>query len=870
MLIFTEKDFLPYMTDVCKYNEELTALDEKWENIKLLCEMNCPQQSQTIIPQMAKIQKNFSSLQKGLVESLVEEELNKVKQKIIPQAQAAIDILVRNLYERTADIGFLATDGDIRRFTALGGRATEADRETVLKRLNEYVSKYSVYNEVIILDKNFKVLANLDNENPITGKTIDDPLLHETVESDSKFVETFRKSPLQTRRERAHIFSGKITDEDTGEIIGVICLCFRFINETKAIFKKLVNPDDGLFLSIVDTNNIVIASSDESYLPVGTEAETDESGKENIVYYRGLEYYVKTLPAAEYQGYKGIGWKAHVMVPLGIAFKEKAGDTLDKIDPEVKSGLMGKSDSFSEKLNSIMTQTGKINRSLKSIVFNGQLITKGNSNNSEFTPLRPLLHYMNRMGSDISHVFEDSVKNLFAAVISSSLQDSVFLSSFCIDVMDRNLYERADDCRWWALNPTFRKILSVGGISDGDKNKLCEKLTYINSLYTIYSSLFLFDRSGRIVAVSNQGEKSQIGSKANKPFIKRILENNDESKYFVSPFERSPLYGGQYTYIYGASVTDPVNPTKTVGGIGIVFDSGFQFRSMLEESKPDSKGSFCVFTDRNANVISSTRDDMTAGTKLKLPKRFFETEKGKSVAEILVYENMYYTVGCSCSSSYREYKSTDGYENDVISFVFKAIAGCDGKAADNSYDLLVDQSDIVLSENDEHIKLVSFVSNGRLIAVKEEDVIESIDSGTIINIPESNELIRGAVVYKKRYVPVINTHMLFGCKEDGAIPPHLLIIRLSGDVLVAMEADQLNNVLEVNKSDIKMIPDVGKDKSIIKGVICFENAGKKLMLVLDHNLLPERMDKDLLNADFQNVLPFLEKAKEKKKNGKEK
>ena len=50
-----------------------------------------------------------------------------------------------------------------------------------------------------------------------------------------------------------------------------------------------------------------------------------------------------------------------------------------------------------------------------------------------------------------------SLSNLNQTIISSILKDSEFLSSLAIDIMDRNLYERANDCRWWALTSYFRE-----------------------------------------------------------------------------------------------------------------------------------------------------------------------------------------------------------------------------------------------------------------------------------------------------------------------------------------------------------------------------------------------------------------------------
>ncbi|MFX6170992.1 hypothetical protein ABTF49_19205, partial [Acinetobacter baumannii] len=65
--------------------------------------------------------------------------------------------------------------------------------------------------------------------------------------------------------------------------------------------------------------------------------------------------------------------------------------------------------------------------------------------------------------------------------MSSTLQDLQFVSRLMMDVMDRNLYERANDCRWWALAPALREALASGrgGPSLG------ALLDDINRLYTV-------------------------------------------------------------------------------------------------------------------------------------------------------------------------------------------------------------------------------------------------------------------------------------------------------------------------------------------------------------------------------------------------
>lgn len=74
--------------------------------------------------------------------------------------------------------------------------------------------------------------------------------------------------------------------------------------------------------------------------------------------------------------------------------------------------------------------------------------------------------------------------------------------------MDRDLYERANDCRWWALTSAFRELLVKERLTDDDAERLSSILRTINGLYTVYANLIVFDRRGQIVAVSQPDEAS--------------------------------------------------------------------------------------------------------------------------------------------------------------------------------------------------------------------------------------------------------------------------------------------------------------------------------------------------------------------------
>ena len=69
---------------------------------------------------MAATRAGFKRLEQELVASLVGEKVANVLDAIGTKAQYVIDIVVRNLYERTADVGFLARDRELCAFVAAG------------------------------------------------------------------------------------------------------------------------------------------------------------------------------------------------------------------------------------------------------------------------------------------------------------------------------------------------------------------------------------------------------------------------------------------------------------------------------------------------------------------------------------------------------------------------------------------------------------------------------------------------------------------------------------------------------------------------------------------------------------------------------
>ena len=126
--------FLPYMPDVARCELSLRELNQMWQLIESSAKMNCPAEARLLLPAMVATRTGFAHLEQALIANLVQEKVNQVLANLGTQARYAIDILVRNLFERTADVGFLATDADLCTLVADFGDDSDHDHDHEIGR----------------------------------------------------------------------------------------------------------------------------------------------------------------------------------------------------------------------------------------------------------------------------------------------------------------------------------------------------------------------------------------------------------------------------------------------------------------------------------------------------------------------------------------------------------------------------------------------------------------------------------------------------------------------------------------------------------------------------------------------------------------
>ncbi|WP_075795672.1 chemotaxis protein CheW [Massilia putida] len=789
-------------------------------------------EARTLLPTMAATRAGFQRLEQELVGSLVQEKVGNVLAGIATQAQYAIDLVVRNLYERTADIGFLATDRELCSFAA--GQAD--DVHAVRRRLRAYRSKYTVYDDILILDTHGRMLARIDETHPLAISS--DALVAQSLAS-PHYVETFRASDLRPDKTRALIYSRRMLHPDSGVPIGVLCLCFNFEEEMAGIFRSLADEDGRTLLLLLDGDGRVIASADPDWVREDSRVPLNLDGEARLLLHCGREYLVSTQPAAGYQGYKGPpGWHGQVMTPVDVAFRRRPRAVLDHIPAAVAEGLLTHARSFCPPLFDIITAADTVRR----VVWNGQVATAGCV--GDVHKLKTVLAQVGETGARSNELFGQSIGDLYETALASHLRDAESVARLLVDLLDRNLYERSDDCRWWALTPELRHALTEPEQDFETREHLGEILDYINGLYTVYTRLFVYDSQGRIlVSSSRDGAASMAGERIDEDTLAAVLALRGEQQYHVTPFRPDPLYDGRPTYVYHAAIRDPgMDAGGVVGGIGIVFDAEAEFSAMLKGALGDTDNASALFVDRGGRVIASTDRTRPVGARIELDPQLLALDNGRHASRVVEHDGQYAVMACCASSGYREFKVSDGYRDDVLALVFLtfgAVCPRQGGARRTVTGPALLRTEAHGGTPDTAGEFATFVVDGTLFAVPAASVLEARSASEISPVSMGGRRERMGVIAARadgdgdRFVWVFDLGCLMRGTPSTIGQASQAIVLRHGSAVMAILADDLDSMLSFHPSHIMPSPVAGGADGLLVKQVVRANGGGLIVQILD-------------------------------------
>ncbi len=583
-------DLVAHMRRVQTAERDLRDLGLVWRMIEASASISCPEEVAPLLPTLSHTRGRFEALQTRLVAQLARESQAQVGADLSAKAQCTIDILVRNLYERTADVGFLATDDTLRHFCAASADEQAAQQAHIVRRLADYQSKYTVYDDIALLGCDGRMLARLDAAGSMEPVDAAEAPWLAACQTGDRWFEHHGPSRLAADAAPALLYAHRIVAG--GRVVGVLVLRFRLADELQRIFEAVADPRGQVALLLLDGRGEVIASNDPAHVPLGARLRALDDDSIQVTSFAGREYLAVQCATRGYQGHLGPGWRARAMVSLLTAFSmpesaEESGDASIPLDDEALKGLQ--------------TDADAINRELRRVVWNGQLMARRQSEDS--VRLKAVLTQVNNAGQSTRQRVSLAVGDLHRTSLHRARTHADQLAGMAADILDRNLYERANDCRWWALSPALRERLAEPAGPD-NAAAIGALLDHVNALYTVYSRLVVFDASGRIRGMSRaEGCAVAAGAAAPEGWTAAVQTLSGPQQYATTPFEDTALHDAGPTFTYLAAITGPCG--TRLGGIAIVFNARDELAAMLRDVLGPRAG-FAAFLDGNGQLLAST------------------------------------------------------------------------------------------------------------------------------------------------------------------------------------------------------------------------------------------------------------------------
>jgi chemotaxis signal transduction protein/C4-dicarboxylate-specific signal transduction histidine kinase len=783
------------MPAVDEYRESLLRLQGVWDSLSMLGQMS------GTLPDIAATRSAFSALTETLLDSLGRCLLTNVVEHMRNRGQVAIDILVRNLFERTADIGFLSTDTAVREFMQ-ASEPDEAQRRRLELRFADYAAKYSVYDDIVVLAADGRVLARL---NPSTQTAPCREAWLVQALAGAPYVEHYGPSPTMGGR-TALLYAAAIRSGN--QTLGVMCLSFRLADEMRGVFQQLLSAGDPAVIALVDSQGEVLASSDRWQLPLGAVLPpADPARSYQHLRFAGREYLSVNAAANAYEGYQGPGWSARVMVPIDQAFEPRSDDSasapesvLERIDTQAL---------FNAELRGIPQEALRIQRDLSRVLWNGKLQPAAVGSTMAGSSLgfaATLLREVGQTGERIRQVFDQATHQLQLSTLSAVFEQARHHARLAIDIMDRNLYERANDCRWWALDGVLRQVLAQPA-EQRDANAAAAVLARINGLYTVYSLLVLFDTQGEVVAVSDPAAASWRGQTLDAPWVRETLALRDSQSYAASVHTPSPLYGDRATYVFAAALRAPDTQARVVGGIAIVFDGGPQFEAMLQDSLPqgsDADSVASLFITRSGTVVASSDARWPAGSPAPMPPGLPALARGAAETAVIDIDGTAYVAGYGMSGGYREYRSTGAAAPDDVAGLMLLRLGGHKPAAEPavvSFEPAVPSATHAASS----VSIASFLCDGQWLGIPASAALQALQRPRLATIANAPPHLLGMTMFEGQLLPVVDVALLRTRRPTTDIDAPVVVAQGPDGQRFALRVDELGPVFEVPESQLQPV-----------------------------------------------------------------
>lgn len=272
-----------------------------------------------------KVDENSKEIRTQVIEQITEQTDELKRQfkdnelsRLSEMSQTLVQLIVRNLYERTADVRWWATDD------ALFKCLMDSSNDKVVyatERLSLINRFYTVYLNLVLTDKEGKIIAcsNPDYVSKIVGQSVSSRSWYSNAVStrsgDDYVVDPIYNDPLHENKLVA-VYATAVREggKVDGNVLGTLGVYFDWENQSKTIVSAEPNLSSEEWqrskVMLLDANHRIIASSDGNGLLEPFQLDTSNGQKGFYINDNKITAYAKTIG---YEEYDGLGWYAVIL-----------------------------------------------------------------------------------------------------------------------------------------------------------------------------------------------------------------------------------------------------------------------------------------------------------------------------------------------------------------------------------------------------------------------------------------------------------------------------------------------------------------------------------------------------------------------------
>ena len=227
-----------------------------------------------------------------------------------------------------------------------------------------------------------------------------------------------------------------------------------------------------------------------------------------------------------------------------------------------------------------------------------------------------------------------------------------------IDLIDRNLYERSCDVRWWATDDSV-----VNALSKKTKDAyglVSKRLGIILNSYTVYFDLVLCDIDGNIVANGKPEVYRSVGMNAkNTAWFINAMKNISGKEFGFQTVNKCLLVNNELSLVFSCTVRENGDQNgQVLGVLGAVFRWQDLAQKIVKgvpiSDEEKDKTRICI-VDENGLLLADSKDLILEETIEFLGKNdLFGQKKGFSISE---YNGEKCCVAHAFSPGYETYSS---------------------------------------------------------------------------------------------------------------------------------------------------------------------------------------------------------------------